>query len=778
MMQFVYFNHSSKLWDWISSSYSNALYISPSPAKADGLRTRLQHQNITTDVVTINKFLSDLILEKNVELNLKRKSELYLIFGWLRPSYFPGLSFEQFSNAYTLFSELRSFTLDLVALQPVLDTLDPEVKKAIVLFWNILESTQFHDEHSSYFELTQKLRNDDYQETRRTYVFWGFQHLNGVQIDFLKALAIRSDVVIPFPAKLKNQLKHSDWASWLQDGMSQVKTIDEDNGEELNLPYRSSNSRELSFLLKEEMRSGDQIVLGVNKINSEHLHILPTSSSRFKVNHEIVKKEINSFFNEISPMTLDEFEVHLSNKMEEAQRNHHYKEMKVIQLVQDALNLIAQMTESRPDVDRFLIRLLKEIIGLNQPRTSLTNLSFSDETIELKSFGDLDSIDPERRVIICLDERFDDIVSLGQKYSLEMMTHLSVLGPLKRSELDLEFKRWELEEIIKNGNALMFMPESLLKHSLSWSKLFEGVNLIHEDKLTLRNARAISDYFKDKVFTPFTGSYSASKIRSYQECPRKFYFNYIEKTFPDVQLSTELDPRVKGTLSHKIIELSVKNNIEDISELTKKILDEEVKDLRLKAEDYQSNLIQLTNRSSNGVAVLKRIESVLDKKIQWTMEDSFDFKLEDPFRGQIDCYAVTDDFVILLDFKSTKSAAPTLTEIRTYADLQIWTYLLGLENKGIKIREKSLIMGFVILDEPSKSVLLFSDEEASKDFKEFFSANPLKVDLIESIDEVQRILNEETSKIKADREFRALPEGPEACQFCDLSRVCMKGSQV
>src|SRR5690606_18011559 len=102
---------SSRLWDWVNDNYSNALYIAPSPAKADGLRGRLQSQGIGTDVLTVNKFLSNLIEQRELSLNLKRKSELYLIFGWLKPQYFPELTFEQFTNAYTLFSELRSFTL-------------------------------------------------------------------------------------------------------------------------------------------------------------------------------------------------------------------------------------------------------------------------------------------------------------------------------------------------------------------------------------------------------------------------------------------------------------------------------------------------------------------------------------------------------------------------------------------------------------------------------------------------------------------------------------------
>src|SRR5690606_35136272 len=117
-------------------------------------------------------------------------------------------------------------------------------------------------------------------------------------------------------------------------------------------------------------------------------------------------------------------------------------------------------------------------------------------------------------------------------------------------------------------------------------------------------------FYQGKNFKMFAGSFSASKVRTYLECPRKFYFNYIEKIFPDVVISTELDPRIRGTLSHKIIELAVKNKIEDIVSLTKKVLDEEIVGLQLKDEEYQNNLILLSLRSNNGLGVLKKVEEL------------------------------------------------------------------------------------------------------------------------------------------------------------------------
>lgn len=778
MMRFVYFYDSSNLWDWINDNYSNALYVSPSPAKADGLRSRLQSRGINMDVLTINKFLSDLILEKELDLKLKRKSELYLIFGWLRPLYFPSLSFEQFSNAYTLFSELRSFTLDLIALNQILELQDSNVRMAIELFWKILEQTGFCDEHAAYQEITQSLRGESLANDRKHYVFWGFQHLNGLQVDFLKALAIRDDVIIPFPAALKDKLKNSDWPLWLTDGLSELEYIDEESEKNLVLPWRVTNSRELSFQLKNEIKASDQVILGVNKIESSHVHLLPFAGTHFKIPHQLINNEIKGYFKSIEACDFSSFEEKIATDFKSAVATQNFKLIRVIQLIQEALSSMDDITDSKPQVDSFFLYLLREIVELNQPRTSYIGLSNTVENVELKSFGDIESVDNSKRVLFCLDERFGDLVSLGQRYSIELMSHLSILGPLKRSELDLEFKKWELQEVIKQGNTLLLMPEGLLKHSLSWSKILEGINIVPDNFAFHRQERKIIDFYQSKNFKMFAGSFSASKVRTYLECPRKFYFNYIEKIFPDVVISTELDPRIRGTLSHKIIELAVKNKIEDIVSLTKKVLDEEIVGLQLKDEEYQNNLILLSLRSNNGLGVLKKVEELLATHIDWVMEDRFSFDLNDCFTGQIDCYAVTQDHLILLDFKSTSSATPTLSKIRKYDDLQIWTYLLGLENKGIDIKNKSLIVGYVVLDEPSKSVLLFSDEELSKDFKTNYSANPFKVDLEESLDIVRENLNQAALQIKSDTSFAAKPLSSEVCTFCDLSRICMKGNEL
>src|SRR5665647_429174 len=137
MMRIVYFSQKEQFLTQMETFSGETIFIAPSPAKADGLRNILPLA-LSSDVVTIAKFTSNLIehLWSEVERpEVKRKSDLLLVFGILKNKYLPELGFEQFTQAYNLFSDLRSFTLDEEALSTVMEEQSPEVRKAVGLFW-------------------------------------------------------------------------------------------------------------------------------------------------------------------------------------------------------------------------------------------------------------------------------------------------------------------------------------------------------------------------------------------------------------------------------------------------------------------------------------------------------------------------------------------------------------------------------------------------------------------------------------------------------------------
>src|SRR5690606_31795987 len=90
MMQIVYFSQKEQFLTALNDYQGEKIFITPSPAKADGLRERLINFPGNHDVITIAKFTGHLVQflwEGREKPSVKRKSELLLIFGILKNKY-------------------------------------------------------------------------------------------------------------------------------------------------------------------------------------------------------------------------------------------------------------------------------------------------------------------------------------------------------------------------------------------------------------------------------------------------------------------------------------------------------------------------------------------------------------------------------------------------------------------------------------------------------------------------------------------------------------------
>lgn len=780
-MQIVYFSGKDQILREIESREGKKEFICPSPSKADGLRTRLT-ANSSSDVITIAKFTSNLVkaLWQNEELPaVKRKAELLLTFGILKNKYLPDLGHEQFNQAYNLFSDLRSFTTNFDALSSVLEEQPEEIKKAVGLFWQILELTGYLDEHGAYQQITEKLRgSDDQEELHKTFIFWGFQHLNGQQVDLLKALSIRYNVIIPFPLSLKNKLKRSDWVSWLID--SKVEEVELDSWESSPRgKLITINSREIALSLKDYLKSGDQILLGVSKLNPLLINMVPSNEVNFKVSHQLVESEILEIAEEIKKFTGSTSEL-LGLIEEKKKKSKSLKFLRALVLYEEALESIQELTDEDIVLDKFFIKLILEVVSLNQPRTSYVPTSQTEMTMELKDMSSLEELDRKRRVLLCIDERFEDIQGLGQNYTESIQKALASLGPLKRNELELLHKQWEFEDLFANGDVRVFMGESTLKHSLIWKRMFSNILLEEEGHQVNHPEKELIDPFHNLPHKTFSGALSASKFQTYLDCPRKFYFSFVEKIFPDVQLEKDFDPRVSGTIIHEIIECFFKENasIEELRLLTKRVMNKYVmeKKLSLPGEVEEQRELIFYHRALNGISFLKKLEEVLQEKVEWKIEERFSLSTNYKLNGIIDCLGITKDYIFLLDFKSTSSSASSNTDVAQYDAVQLWTYAKAAETMVSDFTAKSVVMGYVVLDDSSSSNLLTSDEELVKLIKDakICSIHRFKEDFSDKLKEASELLDKLSLSIHSDTVFKSNPRKSSACTYCELGKVCVK----
>ena len=781
MMQIVYFSQKQQFLAEMESQEGEKVYVAPSPAKSDGLRNRLSATN-SHDVITIAKFTSNLVeaLWQNEDKPLvKRKSELLLIFGILKDKYLPELGYEQFNQAYNLFSDLRSFTLDQDALSSVLDEQPEIIRNAVLLFWKLLEVTGLHDEHGAYREIAERLRSsDESDELNKTYIVWGFQHLNGQQVDLLKALAIRYQVIIPFPAGLKSKLKKSDWVSWLKDS----QTLETDLPVTAENPagqWMTINSREVSLHLKNLLKDGDQIILGVSKLSPSHLDIVPSQNVGFKIPHTILVNELKEIAEELKHFkgTHHELYTFVNDGMKTARTLKHFRGW---QLYAEALTSISDQTDEVLDVDSFLLKVLGEVVGLNQPRTSYVPVSPSKFTIDLKDMSSLEDVDRKRRVILCVDERFEEIQSLGQSYTESIQRSLASLGPMKRNELELLFKQWEFKELFSQAEVLVLMNEGTLKHSLIWKRMFSDIELNKIPKVSEVKERILKDHFVAIQKKSFQGTFSASKLQSFIDCPRKFYFNYVDRVFPQVMLEKDFDPMTSGTIIHEIIERFFKENVQDenLKDLTSRVMAAYIKEksLKLAKEVYLQRELVFNHRARNGIDFIRQLETVIGEKIDWKIEEPF--KLNDGFtmNGRIDCMGVGQKYLFLLDFKSTEFSASSNNEVSDMESIQLWAYAHASQTLVKDFENKTVILGYVVLDDPSSSNLLTSDEELAAKLKEarFCKSFKFKEEFPLKLKEAQEKMTELTLAIASEKEFPARPRKTGTCKFCELNKVCVK----
>lgn len=780
MMQIVYFSEKGQLLTELETLAGEVTFVTPSPLKADGLRSRLSGKT-GQDVLTIAKFTADLVSALWVpeeRPQVKRKAELLLLFGILKNKYFPTLGYEQFTQAYNLFSDLRSFTLNEEALTAVMDEQPEEIRKAVALFWRLLEAMNVEDEHGAYQKITEGLRSaEEKDELRKTWVFWGFQHLNGQQVDLLKALAIRYNVVVPFPLSLKDKIKRTDWVSWLTDATVKEKELPR---AELSPKGRwlVVNSRENAKHLREMLRPGDQVVLGVSKLSPSHLDIIPSRQVSYKVSHQLIDAELREIADELKASVKSK---PLPEALRSLRRPGEFKRLKGIQLYEEALASISELTDEAPAVDNFFLKLLNDVVSLNQPRTSFFPMSPLEFSIDLRDMSTLEDVDRKRRVLLCIDERFEDIQGLGQNYTEAIQKALSSLGPLKRAELELLYKQWEFLDLFSHADVTVLMSEGTLKHSLVWKRLFAPIALekiISEKNEQLRD---LKDHFKGLASRSFEGRFSASKFQAYLDCPRKFYFSYVDKVFPNLALMKDFDPMTSGTIIHRIIELYYKRGLspEKVSELTTEVMEEHIQErkLQLPRETYLQRRLIFNHRAMNGIRFLDQLTGAVGDKITWTIEEEFDFTEGYHLTGKIDCLGVGEKTLFLLDFKSTAFAASTNKEVEEMESMQLWAYAKAASLKHPDFSNRSVVLGYVVLDNPSESNLLLSDEglqlklKDAKLCKQKLFKDPFP-ELFKTAEEKMVAL---AQAIRTDKNFPATPRKAGACHFCELSKVCVKG---
>lgn len=782
MIQFLYFSKKNQVFQKIAELNDSVTIVTPSPAKADSLRSHLTEYG-DFEVITIAKFTSDLLKKTEIagDSKFKKKSDLLLIFAVLRGNYFPSLSFDQFVLAYDIFSDLRSFSTDFEIISTILNEFPDETSRPVKLLDKILNLTGFMDEHSAYAYLAQEVRsNETINLKNENIVFWGFSHLNGQQIDLLKALSLRNKIFIPLPIHLKNKFKRGDWVNWVRDNFSSENILDESELSPVAHLY-PMNSREFSKNINDFIKNDDQIIIGVSKLGPEHVHLIPYTKVSYKIPVEFLKIDLEIFFQQLKDKVKTKCDLYSLESYLEEIKSESLKKIKVIQLYLDAIKTVKEFTDQNILIDEFFLKVLHLVVERNQPRLFLTPFSRDSLGVELKDFSSIDSLDIQKRTLICIDDRFDSIGSLSSsKYTETINSLLATVGPVKRADLDIEFKIWEIHSLMTSSEVHVFMTDESLKFNLIWKRFFSDVKFKTVEK-KFTEIKLWTDDLNSLVDKSYQGNFSVSKMQVFLDCKRKFYFTYVDKKIPQIKLNNSLTAIQLGSLVHNIIEIFFKDNfnIGDLKGLTEEILNRFMmeENLVISSQSLNEYYLLCYQRALNGIQILQSVEVSAGQKVNWKMEQDFSFNLEGTIKGKIDCFGESGDYLFLFDFKS--SATPSFSDFESFDNIQLWIYFLSLSFNSSSLLTKKIVLGFISLDNPLDSKIMAGDVDCLTHTN--LNGSNLKIknlgfNLFEKATDFREFASRTITNIKRERVFPANPRIESICTFCEINKICPKRS--
>lgn len=775
--------------DWWSVLEQKTIVVCPSPSDADRLRAKLSsHTNI--DVLTISKFVSNQLSLIADAPEVSRKADLMLKLSVFWKRIFPEFSFERFLQCFTLLTELRGTSLEVETMQEVLAEYHEDVANGVTMLWRAMQASNLHDEHSSYWTLAQAYRStpspfDDEQSAR--VIIYGFAHLSGMQIDLLKAMAIRHEVLVPYQHDLYLKRFQSDWISWLDT----VAPESEASASERQLgPFKvhSFAKNRLAEVLKDQLKSSHDVVLGTsNALWRDYLEI-PLAGMFYKNSVDLLDESFGQLEQHIRDLLLKNDQslvaskdlcTALQVKMNECIANQNFRLLKACQLLLEVIGSWQDLSADNTEIGIFDWEVLRQSSRLKSPRIyQAPNLSTIALQGRVRAFNDIIDLESNQKVIVCLTSSHNSPKMAESDYSVKVTNLLTVLGPRRRKELDFQLLKVQFYEMLERCDVTFFIEDGLLEHDLGWAEMFKSIQLERQaDALTVKRVRRDLLNQRSLKVAPPLKMISPSRLQTYLDCPRQFYYQYIEKLSDQPELHKDLEPRVLGEIEHKVVEEFFKiSKVWDEAlhrKLTRSVFDQWLKNHKITLSDntYVAHFVEVQNFSRQGIMFVVTLLAQLPQP-----ELLFEAEYQDGiFKGRVDLLIKTSMGTGIIDFKRSSASVPSKSSHENHDKIQLWTYLAhAQQNKDY------LFWGYICLKDPSESLFYSTWNELQNIFTDVFDdgVKVLGIDTeqvnqqLTAFDQLESSLVE---KLKVEDKWEAKPNSGDVCTFCSVQTLCSRG---
>lgn len=755
VLEVIFYQTTKDLTAGVSSE--GPLIICPSPIVADGLR-RSAPENL--EIITISKWVSDYLKTKNVKKS--NKAELMLRLSSVWRHYFSKEEASLFFKSFELFTELRSYSLNLEFLSEFLKELDEIISKSILLFWTFVQNEKIIDEHLGY-QLVSEV------EVKRPVWFIGFRHMSGIQIDMLKVLAEKTSIKVFFPKDVYAESLSSDWIRWL---LPEDKIEIFHEMKKLKVIFFPKNKLNIVLDSIKKIIPRHDMVLGCSNLTFNIRQEVSSANLFFKSSEDLFKvkrdKLLEDFNEEIQqlPMSLEDFSKKIEEKKVKALLSEDFILYKILLLLAEGVEFYGEFQAS---VDSFTLKIFKMILDLNSPRVSLATITSNSENrlLELSEIVYNDSPSP---LVMVASSNYGTLKSQDGKYSEKMIDALRVVAPVKRPGLDFLFLKSELVQTLSDDKNYLLMEEGLDVIDLSWREILKGFELEVVDLKVDYKLKTKRDYLSSLIRPgPYpSGNISASSLQVFMDCPRKYYFSYIDKIDHRPAERLEVATKELGTIEHAIVEkyfvgrkidFSLKYESNHHKELCQAELDHFLSTRKIVLNDKTklTTFYELLRYSKNGIEYLIKFCHE-NQALAIEFEHSLD---KNPWKliGSIDCLVyLPDNKIALFDFKRSDAAIGSKRDTLAFDKIQIWAYLIVMQ----RFLEKQIhCWGYLNLSEMKETHIYYEAEAV------ILSADKM--------DDFQIFLEKLIEGMKSEILFQARPRVNKVCEFCEVQLFCLKG---
>lgn len=772
----------------LSKQENNLYLIAPNPQVADQLRTLLPLAPTQTIQDFIKEETRNLFTPEELDNITKlkvKKSELILLLGFLWRATYKDEPFSQFIRAYTMLTDLRSLTLDEGAFDEILSEELDLLRHPVLFFHKFMQDNHYLDEHRMYYDLSEILRAGKLPKnyiSERKICFFGFDYISALQLDFFQSLAIRNDIYLGIYNSVYQDSYSVDWVKWLDKSKLNLITIDGEMPKFEIQTYRFSKGRLSTLLLNYngEVSKPKAYYLATKDFSFNVIQEIPSANPNFREKINIFEDYLKIFENELNSFIGKEKEAvtqFLNLAIKETISSDKFIQTKLVTLFKEVFEKYLSYIENF-ELTSFDIKLLLEVCKLDLPRINFMNITMGEAKDTINPIKIISSFDHNRINIVCAQQSYGKLLS-GSSYPDYIEKKMSVYGPIRRGNFLFLSLKEQIKEALMQEGAALFIESNLEKEDLAWAKILEGATIV--EPLFPTNDPVTKDYLLPNTETRnhMLSKISASKLQTYLECPRKYFYQYVENFNVDVKIKDDVSAKTKGIILHDILNKYISHyslyDENKFKELIRATVDIKLKELEDVTNFYLQKKIEeeVFSYTKSSIELLLKINSYY--RLSFEFEKPIELNNETlKYTGNIDYFSTSEKTIFCLDFKRTKSSIPQKSEIEAFKKIQILFYLKFLQNIGIIDNKRNIVFGYLNLEDPWDSILYTNSNEISSEIKELTGLKVSEIDVPTLVAQYEEFEASKIDEIRLDKHFKSIPASSSSCRFCTYRYICPK----